>query len=318
MLIGIIRPCIIIPDIGFNETQLKNILQHEIVHLKRFDIGVKWLTMVVTSFHWFNPLMHFIKKDINSSCELACDEAVIRTLSPSEKQDYGDTLIAIVARNKSPMRMLGATMLDEKKGLKERLLAIMNYTKKSRLIMILSAVLLVGIIFGALYLGVGIGTGKDTPPDVYINAASLDEIIKYKTAYIGDNSKVSSIVNNIPVPDNYFKQQYISMTTDKQPYKLNVFYEAKEGSPHTSDWPIVGESNTTYTNMSKNALVIFCTIDNLDEVAFAFRDSSSEGKLEEAKYDTTYNFKRSSFEEKYGDLSDIGSKKDSLVELLKK
>ncbi|MDD4403075.1 MAG: M56 family metallopeptidase, partial [Desulfitobacteriaceae bacterium] len=43
ILIGILRPLIIIPDINFSEKQLKNILLHELVHLKRFDIGVKWL-----------------------------------------------------------------------------------------------------------------------------------------------------------------------------------------------------------------------------------------------------------------------------------
>ena len=53
MLIGILRPYIIIPDIKFNETQLKNILLHEIVHLKRFDVAVKWLTMLTSAIHWF-------------------------------------------------------------------------------------------------------------------------------------------------------------------------------------------------------------------------------------------------------------------------
>lgn len=132
MLIGIVRPHIIIPDINFSEMQLKNILLHEIVHLKRFDIAVKWLTMIASSIHWFNPIMYFIKKEINSSCELACDEGVIKNLSAAEKQDYGDTLISVVAQYKYPSGILQVTMCEEKKGLKERLIAIMNYTKKSK------------------------------------------------------------------------------------------------------------------------------------------------------------------------------------------
>ncbi|MDD2373034.1 MAG: M56 family metallopeptidase [Syntrophomonadaceae bacterium] len=69
MLIGILRPLIIIPDINFTEKQLKNILQHEAVHLKRFDVGVKWLTMIAVSLHWLNhhqiykktvPLIYFL------------------------------------------------------------------------------------------------------------------------------------------------------------------------------------------------------------------------------------------------------------------
>ena len=137
MLIGIVRPHIIIPDINFNETQLKNILLHEIVHLKRFDIAVKWLTMIASTIHWFNPLMYFIKKEINNCCELACDEGVIKNLSDTEKQDYGDTLISVVAQHKYPTQILQVTMCEEKKGLKERLVAIMNHTRKSKKMIIL-------------------------------------------------------------------------------------------------------------------------------------------------------------------------------------
>jgi beta-lactamase regulating signal transducer with metallopeptidase domain len=153
MLIGILRPYIIIPDINFNEKQLKNILLHEIAHLKHFDIGVKWLTMIAASIHWFNPLVYFIKKEINHACELACDEAVIKDLNPTEKQAYCDTLISAVSENKYPMGILQATMSEEKETLKERLVAIMKYNKKSKPIILMSIVLLIAVISGAVLLG---------------------------------------------------------------------------------------------------------------------------------------------------------------------
>ncbi|MGH4139058.1 M56 family metallopeptidase [Clostridium sp.] len=448
MLIGIVKPSIIIPDINFNEKQFKNILLHEIVHLKRFDIAVKWLTMIASAIHWFNPLMYFIKKEINSSCELSCDEAVIKNLSPSEKQDYGDTLISVVAQYKYPSGILQVTMCEEKKGLKERLIAIMNHTRKSKKVIILSVILLGGLIFGALYLGAGVGAVKNTPFDIYINVedqeakialmgtyswkyngenieADSDDpknfnyklenitsvkpgqqfvigtqklkkdkeydfsieqisiykdgksielykpvppssvqgdsglgmtapkdageyiytlrlnfkdrgtvsygfvvkvgmpsydligISKYKTQYLGDNSKVSVIVNALPVPYNYFKQQFISMVTENKPYKLNVFYEARKDASHIIEWPVAkDDNNVTYFNINRNALVLFCMIDNLDEVTFAFRDSQSEGKLDESKYNYTYSFLRDSFEKKYGDLSVLGAKLDLLKDAL--
>lgn len=319
MLIGVARPYIIIPDVNFSETQLKNILLHEIVHLRRFDIGVKWLTMIASVVHWFNPLMYFIKKQINNSCELACDEAVIKNLSPSEKQAYGDTLISVVAQYKYPSGILQVTMCEEKKGLKERLLAIMNHSRKSRGIIILSAILLGGVIFGALYLGAGVGNREVTTSSVEgvkMSTYNLEEISKYKTPYVGDNSKVSAIVNNIPVPDSYFKQQYISMVTDKKPYTLNVYYEPKENI--VREWPIVSRDNVTFSNISKNALVLFSMINNLDQVTFAFRGSKSEVKIDELKYNYTYSFIRATFEKKYGDLSVLGGKLDLLKDALAK
>lgn len=430
MLIGILKPCIIIPNLDFSKKQLKNILLHEITHLRRFDIAVKWLMMIATSIHWFNPFMHFIKKEVNYACELACDEAVIKNLTSLEKQDYGDTLISVVAAHKYPIRALQATMCEEKNSLKERLVAIMNHSKKSKFIIMLSGILLGFVVLSALYLGAGIGRLKNTPPNIYISTEGektktalmgsyswenrgeltqadsdnpvnfkykldntvlasgkeqliistqklkkdkqyefaieelnvykdnklvkfetsepsfmngslyiqappdageyiytlrlnfkdrgtvnygfavrvdmltydLAQISKYKTPYIGDASKVSGVSRNLPIPDSYFKQKYISMETNKKPYKLNVFYEAKQGAAHSSEWPIVSNDNVTYANLQKNALVLFCMIDNLDEVTFAFRDSQSDEKLDESEYDTAFTFQRESFESIYGDL----------------
>ena len=98
--------------------------------------------------------------------------------------------------------------------------------------------------------------------------------------------------------------------------KLNVFYEAKKGASHISEWPIANPDNATYSNLRKNALVLFCMIDNLDKVAFAFRDSQSDGKLDASKYDTTFTFSRASIVEKYGNLSVIVENLDLLQDAL--
>lgn len=431
MLIGIIRPYIIIPDHGFNEKQLKNILLHEVSHLKRFDIAIKWLTMIATSIHWFNPLMYFIKKEINHACELACDEAVIKNLNPKEKQAYGDTLISVVSESKYSSQVLQVTMCEEKKSLKERLVAIMKYSKKTRLIIVASVILMVSAIIGAIVLGASVGTSNNNPPKLYINAEyiktkvaltgsyswknrsgyiqadsdhpknfqykadnivnitakqqliigtqnlkldkkynftideisvykkgqlvefksvepsfmngnlylqgppdsgeyiysirlnfkdkgivsygfvvrvdmltyNLPEISKYKTPYVGDNSKVSAIAGNLPAPSSYFKQQFISMKTVAKPYKLIVYYEAASVDKYEGVWPSTTLNSVLLRSNRLNALVLFCMIDNLDEVTFAFRNSQSYGKLDELKYNVSFTFVRGSVEKEYGDLS---------------
>ncbi len=160
MLIGILRPAIIIPDIDFNEKQLKNILLHELTHLRRCDIAVKWLTMLAISLHWFNPLMYFVKKEINRACELSCDEAVVRNLNAAEKQAYGDTLISVIAEHKLPIGVLQTTMCEEKESLKERLVAIMNHDKKSKLVTSMSLIIIVALIITAVVLGAGVGKSR--------------------------------------------------------------------------------------------------------------------------------------------------------------
>ena len=181
ILIGIIRPQIIIPDMDFDERELKNILIHEISHLKRFDIAVKWLTMAAASVHWFNPLMPIIRKEVNRACELACDEAAIRNFSIEEKQAYGSTLISVAAEHKYPAGVIQATMCEEKENLKERLTSIMKESKKSKPIIVLSLIILAAMITGAVILGASIGTARSTPPDIYISA----EYEKTKEAILG-------------------------------------------------------------------------------------------------------------------------------------
>lgn len=90
-----------------------------------------------------------------------------------------------------------------------------------------------------------------------------------------------------------------------------MYYEAKK-SVSISKFPIVSRDNVTFSNISKNALVLFCMIDNLDEVTFRFRDSQSDGKLDDLKYKSTYTFSRGSIEKKYGDLSVIAGRLDLL------
>lgn len=157
ILIGILKPKIILPDINYDEKQLKNILLHELTHLRRFDIGIKWLTMIATSIHWFNPMMYLIRKEINYACELSCDEAVIRDLDSVGKQEYGETLISIVSEHKNSTMRLQSTMSEDKKTLKGRLMAIMNYSEKSKPIIVISGILILAIIFGSLYIGAGSG-----------------------------------------------------------------------------------------------------------------------------------------------------------------
>jgi hypothetical protein len=95
-----------------------------------------------------------------------------------------------------------------------------------------------------------------------------------------------------------------------------VYYEAATDTKYEGEWPIITPDSNIETNSRKNALVVFCMIDNLDEVTFAYRTSKSDGKLDTSKYNTSFTFPRISFEEKYGDLSVLGEDISLLQEIL--
>jgi len=116
---------------------------------------VKWLSVLTCAIHWFNPIVWFVRREIDRACELSCDEAVIRTLDKDGKQNYGDTLIYVAADAKTPHAVLSTTMCEEKKALKERLGAIMKSKKHTRIAIVLSAVLIITACGTAVALGAG-------------------------------------------------------------------------------------------------------------------------------------------------------------------
>lgn len=149
ILIGFFRPAVILPDQKYEDMKLRNILMHEITHMKRYDIVVKWLLIWVGAVHWFNPLVYFVRREMNIACELACDESVIKRFDISEKQQYGDTLIAVAADSIRKMP-LSITMIEDKENLKERLDAIMKHKKHSKGTIIAASVILVAVVCAIL------------------------------------------------------------------------------------------------------------------------------------------------------------------------
>lgn len=158
-LIGFFRPVVILPDKKYEVMKLRNILMHEITHMLRYDIAVKWLLIFLGAVHWFNPLVYFVRREMNKACELACDEAVIKSFDISEKQQYGDTLIAVAADSigKIPRSI---TMFEDKENLKERLGAIMKYKKYPKRTIIAASVILVTVV--CIILGFGTLRGMES------------------------------------------------------------------------------------------------------------------------------------------------------------
>ena len=155
MLIGLFRPTIVLPDNNYTHEQLHSIFIHELVHMRRHDIAVKWLTLIACAIHWFNPVVWFVRREIDRVCELACDEAVILHMDNRAKQNYGDTLISVATDTKIPMPVLSTTMCEEKRALKERLSAIMRSKQHTKAAVFASGIIILVATLAACTLGAG-------------------------------------------------------------------------------------------------------------------------------------------------------------------
>jgi len=173
MLIGVLRPTIVLPKVTYSNEQLQSILLHELAHMRRFDVLIKWLMLLACAVHWFNPLVWVARGEIDRACELSCDEAVISSLDTYGKQHYGNTLISVASNKKIPMPVLSTTMCAEKRALKERLSAIMKSKKHTKLTLLLSAIVFLAVTLTAC--AVAASGGADTAPTPEPASYAADE-----------------------------------------------------------------------------------------------------------------------------------------------
>lgn len=248
MLVGLVRPRIILPDTEISTRQLEYILRHELTHLRRRDLIYKWFAVAATSFHWFNPLMPWLRKEISRCCELSCDEAVIGTLNEEQKQQYGETLLALAALHALPRAVPATTLCEEKQQLRERLLGIMRYKKATVLILMLSCLLAVLIAGCAAVLGpqkpvVELPRASDYA--LWINAEQQDVFVRNWKVEYHDGTHVAS---THMAPADYTGDEYVFRGRDLPELRARV--EAWS----FAELPLDRENCVLYYRMEADAL----------------------------------------------------------------
>ncbi len=141
---GVFRPVILLPKNyeKIDPDDLRFVLAHEYVHIRRFDAVFKILLTAAVCVHWFNPLVWAMYVIANKDIEISCDEAVITTLGETEKKNYAMTLIRM-EEIKSGFTPLISSF--GKNAIKERIVTIMKFKKTTALTAAAAAFLAVGI-----------------------------------------------------------------------------------------------------------------------------------------------------------------------------
>lgn len=96
---GVLRPVILVPKKTdwTDETALRYVLEHEFVHIQRFDVLSKLLLIAAVCVHRFNPLVWVMYVLANRDLELSCDETVLRRFGGDVRAAYARVLIRMEA-----------------------------------------------------------------------------------------------------------------------------------------------------------------------------------------------------------------------------
>ena len=136
VLIGVFRPCIVLPETLLStctSDELRLILAHELAHVQRCDLLWGWLPLLGRLVCGFHPLVLLAEHELGMAQEIACDEAALH-LTGAASAAYGSLLVRVAARF-TPRPTHGFGMLGMSESyhtLKRRLSAMKSFPSVPR------------------------------------------------------------------------------------------------------------------------------------------------------------------------------------------
>ena len=93
---GIFRRCILLPEKEYSDSELYYILRHEYTHFQNRDLTVKIFMYIYWCIFWWNPVIYFLKKDMEQLLEIKCDLDVTAHMGNRDKAEYLATIVAML------------------------------------------------------------------------------------------------------------------------------------------------------------------------------------------------------------------------------
>ncbi|GAB6181351.1 hypothetical protein JCM14036_26700 [Desulfotomaculum defluvii] len=170
----------------------------------------------------------------------------------------------------------------------------MKYFGKYKPILILLVILLLLTVLGIELQRIKSAKENPSPNFSSYNAQTL---YKYKTAYVGDNSKVIHLIDSLPYAN---LREEVSLQTQVVPYGVTVDYDFRTTTK---------EPQQMETIFQNNAVILFALIENVDEITFI-----TKGTVQSPKY----HYKRSELQKNFAqDLRNFSKDVPTLETLIK-
>lgn len=175
MTLGVFRPAVLLPQGEVRRAAVR----HELIHVRRWDVGWKVLLLLACAVHWFNPLVWIMSRRADRDIEASCDSLVVADGDAAERRAYGELLLQTAAEQRIP---LTTQFGGGKKLMKARLYDLFHPGKKSRVLV--GVVLLVCLLAGSLVACREAENGSGEESDLFVR-----------------NEQVADGVYCAPIPD---------------------------------------------------------------------------------------------------------------------
>lgn len=97
---GVPRPVLLLPAAGPGRVSPKDaryVLLHELAHIKRGDLWVHMIGLVLQVVYWFNPLLWLVRRQLQHLRELCCD-ATVAAILRDQTCEYRRTILQVARR----------------------------------------------------------------------------------------------------------------------------------------------------------------------------------------------------------------------------
>jgi hypothetical protein len=156
-----------------------------------------------------------------------------------------------------------------------------------------------GLLFGVLSCSILLtGCLTRQVPSESIFSYDAEKLLKHKTAYVGDNSKVVNLIGSLPYAD---LRREVSLQTGSVPYEITVNYDLSGANYDTA------EIKSAFLD---NAVLMFALIDNVDVITFKATESDQISEYQYLRTELQKNFEH--------DLREYSKDVNTLETLLKK
>ena len=150
MIMGLIRPVLMLPHEDYEINDLDFILRHELTHFKNKDIVYKVILFIANAIHWFNPIVYLMVQEAHADMERVCDGDVLKNRGAEERREYGEVILNSIGQRKMRGNVFTTNFYASTNKIKARFINIMDARKKKSGFVQLLVVAFSAIIFSGI------------------------------------------------------------------------------------------------------------------------------------------------------------------------
>lgn len=123
---GLSQPTILLPELE-PASSVRDVLIHELAHLRRRDCHWNLLRQLVTAVFFFQPLLWKLGRRLEATAEEVCDDHVVQF--GGDRTDYAIQLLDMAERRLASLPVTGVGMLSLKSLLARRVMRVLDTSR---------------------------------------------------------------------------------------------------------------------------------------------------------------------------------------------